>query len=215
MADQLLLVNPRKRRRKKKTKSKKRRARRKSNPIVARRGSSPRKRITRRRRNPSPRTFIKTTLLPSATGAIGALGVDVLMGVLPLPITFTTGLMRPVAKGAAAVGMGMLASMVVSRKMAEQFTAGALTVVVYDTLKTFIQTNVPQIPLSDMDYDDLDDDLDDLYPELSYAGAGATMDDDDDDGMSAYVDDGMSAYVDDGMGDDGMGAYMEQEPELI
>lgn len=88
-----------------------------------------------RRRNPIGGGFIGDTLIPAAVGGGGALAVDVLLGLLPLPVAMKTGPMAPIVKVAAAVGLGFAAKTVVSRKMAEQLAAGAITVTLYNVAK--------------------------------------------------------------------------------
>lgn len=160
--------------------------RRKLNPIRAHRRR-------RYRHNPMGRigsvgSFAKRTLMPSAVGAAGALGVNVLLGYLPIPPQFKTGPMLAVVKIAGALGVGMLASKMVSRDTAHQIAAGAITVTMYDLLKGYLQQAAPQLPmLSEVD-------MMEEYPNLSYAGAGYTVPD-----MGAYVSgDDMGAYVSDG-----------------
>lgn len=193
---ELMLINPRKRRRKRKMtakqaryfgKRRKRRARSRSASPLTGVAMNPRRRrrrtftaARRYRRNPikfSPAAFMKNTLMPSAIGAGGALGLDVVMGFLPLPAAMKTGPMRPVIKLVGAIGIGMLAGMVANRRTAEQITAGAVTVVLYDTLKGFMQKAMPNIPLGEND-----------YPALEYMSPAMTVD-----GMSQNDD--MSAYV--------------------
>ena len=190
---ELMLINPRKRRRKRKMSALQRRyfgkRRTRRSRSVAKRSfagvaMNPRKRRRRRtalssvrryRRNPikfSPGQFMQQTLMPSAIGAGGALGLDILMGFLPLPAAMKTGPMRPVIKLVGAVGIGMLAGMLTNRKTAEQITAGAVTVVLYDTLKGFVQKAMPNIPLGEND-----------YPALEYMSPAITVD-----GMGAIVD---------------------------
>ena len=62
--------------------------------------------------------------------------------------------MRFVAKGAGAIAMGMIASMVVNQATAKNFTAGAMTVVMYDALREALQTWMPQLALSAYDIND-------------------------------------------------------------
>lgn len=157
-------------------------AKRRHNPIRARR---------RRRHNPlslgkfSVNSFMKQTLMPSAIGAAGALGLDMILSKLPLPDSFKTSTMKPLVRIAGAVAMGMLAGAVTNRRMAEQLTAGAVTVVLYDTLKEFMVANVPAVApaLAGLGaaYD---------YDTLGYAGAGSNA------GMGEYVS-GMGMYFDD------------------
>jgi hypothetical protein len=94
-----------------------------------------------RRRNPigfDLRRFATDTLMPSVVGGAGAIGLDVLLGALRLPPALTVGPMRPVVRVGGAIGIGLIASMIAPRRMAEQMAAGALTVVMYDTLRGFL-----------------------------------------------------------------------------
>lgn len=76
---------------------------------------------------------------PALTGAIGAVAVHSVLTRLPLPPVLMTGKARFVTQGAAAIGLGMLASRFgfigsgVAAKMAE----GALTVTLNDAIKEF------------------------------------------------------------------------------
>lgn len=132
------------------------------NPV--RRLSRRRKRSMRSyRRNPiarmrgfNPRTFVNQSLMPAGIGAAGALGLDMLMGMLPLPDALKTPTMRPLVRIAGAVGIGMVAGMITNRKMGEQVGAGALTVVLYDVLKGFVQRTMPTLSLGENDYTSLE-----------------------------------------------------------
>lgn len=195
---EVLLVNPRKRSRRKTT-AKKRRSPAKRKTTARRRRSPTRARRTRRtyRRNPigklNVKSFMRQTLMPSAVGAVGALGIDMIMGFLPLPTTWKTGPMRPAVKGIGAVAIGLAASMVTSRKVAEQITAGGLTVVLYDTMKTFISGQFPAIPLGQYD----------AYPSIGYVSPSPSVNA----RADRYIPQ-MNAYVDQGMGNlpDSLGA---------
>jgi len=127
-----------------------------SNPKRRRRSSA--RKTHRRRRNPAGRgfnlnTFMKGTLMPSAIGAGGAIGLDLLLGFLPIPATLKVGPFRPVVRLAGAVGLGMLSGFIVNKRMSEQITAGAVTVVLYDTLKGFLKPMFPALALSE--YEDM------------------------------------------------------------
>lgn len=163
------------------------RVRRKSNPSVRARRSR------RYRHNPmrmnSMTGFTKHTLMPSVVGAAGALGLDVILGFLPIPVQFKTGPMRAIVKIAGAVGVGILASNFMKRETAHQIAAGAITVTLYDVMKGYLQQAMPTLPLSEADV------MFEEYPNLSYAGAGQTVD-----GMDQYVS-GMSS-------EDGVGMYV-------
>lgn len=101
-----------------------------------------------RRRNPTG-GFVRdamAVIVPSAVGGAGALGLDVLLGVLPLPEAMKMGPMRPVVRVAGAIGLGMLVSMVASKQTATQVASGAMTVVLYDTIKGFLARTGMKIP---------------------------------------------------------------------
>lgn len=212
---ELMLVNPRRRRRRVKAKRKSPKKRRrmsalqrkffgkkrtKRNPIVMAKKSRRRRRsiIAKRRykRNPSggfsTKSFMRNTLMPSAVGAAGALGIDVIMGFLPIPIQFKTGPMRAVVKVIGAASIGYIASNFMKRETANQIAAGAITVAMYDVFKGFMQQAMPNIPLSENDA------LIEEYPSLAYAGAGYTVD-----GMND-----INEYVSD---DENVGMYVGDE----
>lgn len=101
-----------------------------------------------RRRNPTG-GFVRdamAVIIPSAVGGAGALGLDVLLGVLPLPDAMKMGPMRPVVRVAGAIGLGMLVGMVASKQTATQVASGAMTVVLYDTIKGFLARTGVKIP---------------------------------------------------------------------
>lgn len=194
---ELMLINPRKRRRKHKARSRARKVRarrhyRRKTAIVAAPRRRRRKhymsnpiRHKRYRRNPiggfRPMGFVKDTLMPSAIGAAGALGLDMLLGFVPLPDMLKTPTMRPIVRIVGAVGIGMLAGMVTNKRMGEQVGAGALTVVLYDTLKGFVQTSFPTLSLGDIEN----------YPSMEYLSPAPQVED-----MGAYVSsDNMGEYV--------------------
>ncbi len=96
---------------------------------------------TLRFRRTNPVGFFGDTLnmlVPSAVGGLGALGTDIVLGLPFIPDSIKTGPMRPVARVGAAIGLGMIAGMVTSKTTAKQITAGALTVVMYDTIKAML-----------------------------------------------------------------------------
>jgi len=119
--------------------------------------------------------FMRGTLIPSAVGAAGALGVDLLLGYATpyLPASVTTGPMVPLTKIAAAVGLGLLAQMATKdRSISEQVTAGAITVVAYDYIRNMAKAQFPTLPLSE------------YVSGMGYAGPAL-----------AYPDRGMGVYV--------------------
>lgn len=208
---QAVLINPRKRNRKGrfvKTGTRKRTTSKKTtrkNPT--RRRKSSRRRTRRTRRNPigfDLNKFIKSSLVPSGIGAGGALALDVLIA--KIPATMMTpetkaGPMKPLIKGVGAVALGMLANQFTSKRNAEQITAGALTVAMYDAAKSFLMTQFPTLQLSEYDAPMID--INEQYPELGYTSAGHLIDGYDDP-LGAYLDDNsmdgydepLSEYID-------------------
>lgn len=96
--------------------------------------------------------FLRGTLVPSAVGAAGALGVDLMIGYATpyLPATLTSGPFVPLTKIAGAVALGMLAGMVTKdRGTAEHVTAGAITVVAYQWIRDMAKSQFPTLPLSE------------------------------------------------------------------
>lgn len=167
---QLMLVNPRRRRKTRKTKK-----------TVARR--RPTRRIStrtvhrRRRRNPVRKSglmgIVQSSVIPAATAAAGAVGLDVIWGYIPLPETLKSGPMRHVAKAAGAIALGMLAGMLVNRRVADQISTGALTVVMHGAMKDGMARFAPNIQMGEY----LDDGM-------GYYGTGI----DADTSMGVYLD---------------------------
>ena len=173
---EMLLVNPRKRRKKakgqKRRSSRRRRRssggrrkaaagyivgnapirRRKLNPRRRRRSGKRRRRGFARRRNPiSLGAFKPGNLMANVTGAlpgaVGALGLDVLLGFVPIPVTWKAGIPGYLTKIVGAVGLGMLAGYVVNQSTAAKMTTGALTVMFHGIMRELLATNFPQVPL--------------------------------------------------------------------
>ena len=222
MAEQLLLVNPRRRRRvgrpRKRTTTRKRRRRNPRQSYVSGsapvrrnpRRRSPRKRTYKRRYRRNPRALtvaniFQETVMPAVTAAGGALGLDILWGMLPIPITMKTGPVRYLAKGAGAIAMGWAASFMVSNQVAKHFTSGAMTVVMYDMLKEVVATWMPQLALAAYD---IEEGL------MAYPGAGLDVGDEAQLSHGYNNESGMSAYFDNDM--EGLGAYLtEDEAEVF
>lgn len=160
---EILLVNPRKRRTRRKTTSRKRR----SNPVRRRRVArrSPARRVTRRRRrrsNPSMRG-IQGQAMTAFNGAVGALGLDIALGYIPIPANLKAGPLGYATKLVGAVGLGMVAKNFVRASTATKLTEGAMTVVIHGALRDAVQQFAPQIQMGEY-----------LYPNesLGYYGSG-------------------------------------------
>ena len=138
----LMLINPRKRRA-----APKRRARRnpaaavakpapKKNPVRRYQARmNPAKRRTRRaRRNPIGLGGIQSTLMNSVIAGAGAVGVDFVADMLPLPVSMKVGWTGVATKAAIAVGVGIIGKKFLGRN-AEKMAEGALTVLAYSSIK--------------------------------------------------------------------------------
>lgn len=137
----MLLVNPRTRKRKNPARSRKRRA-----PARRRRTNT----AARRRSNPiKVNNVMENTIRPAAISAAGALSLDAAWGYVPLPEAFKAGPMRHVAKGAGAIGLGMLAEQVTTKKNAQQLATGAMTVVLHDMGREFLGQYLPGVPMGE------------------------------------------------------------------
>lgn len=205
---EILLVNPRRRRRKTTTARKRRRnpvrrrrtrsRRRRRNPIAANPRRRRRSYSRRRRSNPSPRLssrYVQTTVMNAVPGAIGALGLDVIMGYVPLPANFKAGIAGYATKGIAAVLLGFVASKAgVKAATATRMTEGALTVMIHGALRQAVTQYAPQVALGDMGY------------------AGSGWNPNYDDGMGAYLSSPALAYDENG---NGMGEYLSDDEELM
>jgi hypothetical protein len=215
---EMLLVNPRKRRKKakgqKRRSSRRRRSsagrrraigytvgtakirRRKMNPRRRRRGRS------RRRRNPiSLRSFGPGNLMSQVSGAlpgaVGALGLDVALGFLPIPVTWKAGIPGYLTKIVGAIALGMAASKVAGSATGAKVTTGALTVMFHGILRELLATSMPGIPLGMY-----------LRPGVSglgYAGSGYNPMS----GMGMYLPDISADNM--GMDQRDLGMYMAQD----
>ena len=222
MTAQVLLINPARRPKKRRTMSalqkkyfgKRSRTKRKSkskalsvrrNPIGF--STNPRRKARRSyRRNPigmgALRGFsLQGTVMPTMIGAGGAILTDLAMGFLPLPDAMKTGAMRPLVKAGAAIGIGFLVGMVTNKATGNKAMAGGLTVVAYDSLKSFLQKNVPQLPLAGVgEYPFMEFSSNNMGALIDVDSMGNLVDENSIDGMGELVDensiDGMGALID-------------------
>lgn len=87
--------------------------------------------------------IIRGALVPGAIGAGGALAVDIVMGYASpyLPAQLQTGWFNIAVKGAAAVGVGMVAGKFLGRERGRVAMLGGLTVVLYGALRAMLATS--------------------------------------------------------------------------
>lgn len=132
------------------------------NPIRRRRHVAMRRNPVRRRRhavarrsyrrNPSARrgmggaTTFGKMFLPAAGIGLGAVGAEIIMGYLPIPASFKTGVARHVTKGVVGVAAGMLIGKVLRQKRLGNYIAlGAVVIAVHDAVKEFIAGRMPSV----------------------------------------------------------------------
>lgn len=134
-----------------------RKSKRKSNPISVvhrKTGKSVSARSWKKskyRRNPimSKANGIIGQVTSAGIAAAGAISLDVAWSFLPLPDMIKVGPMRHVAKAVGAIGLGMLAGMLVKKETANSLAAGALTVVMYNAAREVLTNVAPQIALGE------------------------------------------------------------------
>ena len=100
-------------------------------------------RTTRRRarRNPVGMGGVMGNIMNAVQGAGGALAVNAVFNLLPLPLSLKTGMAVPAVKMALAVGVGMFAKPLLGRaagKMAE----GAMTVAAYEAIQGMLPVSM-------------------------------------------------------------------------
>lgn len=110
---------------------------------------NPRKRHTKRarRRNPSMRGIsasVKSLFIPALKGAGGALVVDIAMGYVSpmLPDSLNTTTTQPLVKAALAVALLYAGRKIVGGATAQQMAEGSLTVILHDTLKSYVPAGI-------------------------------------------------------------------------
>jgi hypothetical protein len=118
------------------------------NPVRRRRAKSAAPARRRYRRNPSGRGLgFGKMLIPAVGVAGGAVGSELLMGYLPIPAAWKSGVMRHVTKGAIGVAAGYALSKFLKQKKAGFYVAaGALVIAVHDAAKEFIANTLPALP---------------------------------------------------------------------
>lgn len=163
-----------------------------------------RRRRTGRRGNPRlTMRSVQSQLMEAGTGAVGALGLDVIQGYLPIPENLKTGIVGTGVKALLAIGMGVVASQVkiVRGATANKMVNGALTVVLHDELKKQVQNFAPGIQMGEYLNDD----------GLGYYGSGYPA------GVMGENYGGMGTYLPEisdlsmGMEQDGLGEYMQPD----
>lgn len=136
-------------------------------------------------------------LMPAAMVGLGAVGAEMLMGVLPLPAMLTTGPQRYLTKGAISVGAGYLLARFGNRKAGEALAMGGLVIAFHDAIKSVITSRMPNAKFGGYNWDKYGYNLPTqrgyASPGLGYYSPGSTLNA----GMGEYVGAGMGEYVGD------------------
>jgi hypothetical protein len=144
--------------------------------------------------------------MEAGTGAIGALGLDVIQGYLPIPENLKAGIVGTGVKALLAIGMGVVASnfRMIRGRTANQMVNGALTVVLHDELKKQVAIFAPGLQMGEY-----------LDNGLGYYGSGypAGVMNDGYGGMGSYLPELDLDQM--GMEQTGLGMYEGSEPEYI
>jgi len=147
----IFTTNPTRRRRRARPMRRARVARYRRNPVMV---ANPkrRRRMARYRRNPISLSGggkggikIMSLFVPAATVGLGAVGVEMLMGFMPIPPQLKTGPIKHVTKGAIAVAIGWGLGKFVSKRLGEAFALGGLTIAVHDAAKDQILRMAPNV----------------------------------------------------------------------
>ena len=100
---------------------------------------------------------ITEAVVPAAIGGVGALALSVGLGqISAIPPEWRTGSKGLLLRGAAALAVGVVARMFLPKqfkKIADQATAGALTVTAYEGAKSFLSQQWPELTLGMYDGD--------------------------------------------------------------
>lgn len=84
--------------------------------------------------------------LPAAGIGLGAVGSEIIMGYLPIPAQWKTGVMRHVTKGVVGVSAGLLLGKVLRQKRLGNYLAlGAVVIAVHDAAKELIAARAPGV----------------------------------------------------------------------
>lgn len=95
--------------------------------------------------------ILKSTVLPAAIGAGGAIALDAMYALLPIPATLKAGTFAAPVKAAAVLGIGVLASrfMPRQRRLIQEAVAASLTIQSYNFVKAQVQKMFPALKLAE------------------------------------------------------------------
>lgn len=117
---------------------------------VATMGAAPRRR--RFKRNPIGGMGLKglgSLIMPAAGIGGGAVVSEIVMGYLPIPANFKSGILRHITKGAVGIGAGLAISKIFKqKKLGLYVAAGAVVIATHDAIKEFIASRLPMVEQS-------------------------------------------------------------------
>lgn len=88
-------------------------------------------------------------VMPAVQGAIGAIGVDVALGYIPLPDALKTPTTFPLMKGVIAVAIGMLAAKFGKPSLGRAMAVGGMTVALHDAGKNLVKSALPSLNMGE------------------------------------------------------------------
>lgn len=121
--------------------------------------------------------ILKSTVLPAAIGAFGAVALDAAYAYLPIPISLKSGQFSAPVKAAAIIGLGALGSRFLPRQsgMIRNAVSASLTIMAYNFIKAHVQAMLPNVQLGAY-----------IDGGMGYVQAGQFIPDNS--GMGAYID---------------------------
>lgn len=92
--------------------------------------------------NPFSVKGISHAIVPAAIGGAGGVALDIALAYIPLPAALQTGWGNTLAKVAGAFGLGWLSSKVLGAEKAKWVTFGALTIPLYQAIRSLAQQTI-------------------------------------------------------------------------
>lgn len=90
---------------------------------------------------------LTSLILPAVGIGAGALGAEIVMGYLPIPANFKTGVTRHLTKGVVGLAGGWALAKFVNRQLGELFAMGALTIAAHDAMRQMYTSVMPNAQL--------------------------------------------------------------------
>jgi hypothetical protein len=89
---------------------------------------------------------LSSLVLPAVFIGLGAVGTEIIIGYLPLPMAWKVGPMKYIVKGAVGVAIGLvIAKGFKQKRLGYYFGAGAIAIATHDFVKSWLATNAAAI----------------------------------------------------------------------